>query len=73
MINRIKRFILSLQIYALDIEIAGQGECLDLVRCPLTLGKIEIARTNARAERARLRSEYNALLPVGQRITWDMA
>lgn len=73
MINRFKRFILMLQIYALDIEIAGQGECLSCVRCPLTLGKIEIARTNARAERARLRTLYNATLPPGQLRIWSVA
>ena len=44
-----------------------------MVRCPLTLGRMEIARHVTRAERTRLRGEYNATLPVGQRRTWSMA
>lgn len=37
------------------------------------LGEIEIARTNARAERARLRTLYNATLPPGQLRIWSVA
>ena len=71
--KRIKRIILLFQLYALDITISGQGECLECVSDPVLHFRITIARSNARAERARLRGEYNALLPVGRRVTWSMA
>lgn len=69
----IKRLILMFQIYALDITIAGQTEALAAIGDPVLKFRIEIARTNARQERARLRSAFNSLLPVGQRRTWRMA
>ena len=71
--NRIKRLILMFQIYALDITISGQTEALAAVGDPVLQYRIEVARTNARQERARLRSSYNAMLPVGQRTTWNLA
>jgi len=73
MLNRISRLILMARIYALDITIAGQTECLECVASPNHKQEIEIARSNARRERTRLRVEYNALLPVGQRRIWKMA
>ena len=71
--NRIKRLILMFQIYALDITISGQTEALAAVGDPVLQYRIEVARTNARQERARLRSRFNSLLPVGQRRMWRMA
>lgn len=69
----IKRMLLMFQIYALDITISGQTEALAAVDDPVLQYRIEVARTNARQERARLRSRFNSLLPVGQRRMWRMA
>lgn len=69
----IKRMLLMFQIYALDITISGQTEALAAVGDPVLQYRIEVARTNARQERARLRSRFNSLLPVGQRRMWRTA
>lgn len=69
----LKRAGLLLAIYSLDIRISGQTECLGRVRDPAQLFRIEIARSNARRERTKLRGEYNETLPVGHRKMWRMA
>lgn len=75
--KRIKRLVLMFQIYSLDIHIYGQSSWIGYMKeingCPLTIGRMEIARSNARAELARLRAEYNATLPPGKRVIWKMA
>lgn len=71
--NLIRRVGLWFAIFALDIQIDGTTKTMQLVRCPLTLGSMEIARHIARTERTRLRGEYNDTFPVGQRRTWGMA
>jgi len=73
MLNMIKRSLLWLQIYAMEILIAGQTDCLRSVADPAYRYRIEVARHVARGELARLRAEYNATLPVGQRRTWNLA
>lgn len=71
--NLIRRICLWFAIFALDIQIDGTTKTMQLVRCPMTLGRMEISRHVARTERTRLRGEYNATFPVGQRRTWRMA
>lgn len=71
--NLLKRAGLWLAIFALDIQIDGTTSAMEHVTCPMTLGRMEIARHNARTERTRLRGEYNATFPVGQRRTWRIA
>lgn len=73
MFKLINRGLLWLQIYAMEILIAGQTECIATVTNPIRVTRIEIARHIARGELARLRSEYNATFPVGQRRTWKLA
>jgi hypothetical protein len=73
MLKLIYRWLLAMQIYAMEILIAGQTECIASVGDPIYCARIEIARHVARAELARLRSAYNATLPVGKRVTWSMA
>ncbi len=77
LLNPIRRAGLWLAIFALDIHIYGQSSWISYMTeingCPLTLGGMEIARSNARAELARLRSEYNATFPPGKRVIWNMA
>lgn len=71
--NTIKLLLLWFQIYALDIHIKGQDECLALVKSPTLHFRMTVARMNARRERTRLRGEFNALLPKGKRCTWTIA
>lgn len=68
----IVRTALLFQIRSLEILIDGQGKALESVTCPLTQGRIILARHTARTELARVRSEYCAALPVGQRRIWRM-
>lgn len=69
----IRRLCLWFAIFSLDIQIDGTTKAMGLVRCPLTLGRMEIARHVARTERTRLRGEYNATFPVGKRRIWGVA
>lgn len=75
--TRIKRAMLWLQLFALEIHIEGQTKTLgwlnEIDGDPITRSNIEQAQRNARAERARLRAEYNATFRVGQRRTWRTA
>lgn len=68
----LKRIIIWFQIYELEITISGQTTCLDLVGREMQF-RILAARMIAKAELARLRSEYNATFPPGQRRTWKIA
>lgn len=70
--NIIKRAFIWFAIYELDITIKGQTACLELVSSPLLQFRIEIARSNARRERTRLRGEYESTFPVGTRRTWTL-
>lgn len=70
--NIIKRAFIWFAIYELDITIKGQTACLEMVSSPLLQFRIEIARSNARRERTRLRGEYESTFPVGTRRTWTL-
>ena len=73
----ITRIILWFQLYALEIHSEGQTKILnwpnEINGDPITRGNMDISRSNARTNLARLRSNYNATLPAGQRRTWRMA
>lgn len=71
--NIIKRAFIWFAIYELDITIKGQTACLEMVSSPLLQFRIEIARSNARRERTRLRGEYESTFPVGTRRTWTLS
>ena len=66
------RTALIFQIRSLEILIDGQCQALECVTCPMTSSRIILARHSARAELAKVRSEYCAALPVGSRRTWRM-
>ena len=68
-----RRLVLWFQIRAVEINIYGIEEAMTLVRCPLTLGNMTIARHHARRELARLRAEYCATFKPGVRRTWSAA
>ena len=70
--NIIKRAFIWFAIYELDITIKGQTACLEVVSSPLLQFRIEIARSNARRERTRLRGEYESTFPVCTRRTWTL-
>jgi len=72
-IKRIERAILAFQIFCLDITIEGQTEALSCLGDPMLKGRIEIARSNARSERASLRAQYSATFPPGHMIRWKAA
>lgn len=63
----LKRVALWFQIRAIEATIDGQTTCLACVENPALLNRIEIARHNARRERARLIGERAALLPIERR------
>lgn len=72
-INQIKRLLLLIQIYAVEIHIDGQTECIAQTRDPAMQLEMICARESARRELVRLRGEYTALLPIGVRRTWTIA
>lgn len=73
----ITRIILWFQLHSLEIHIEGQTKILNWLNeingDPITRGNMDISMSNARTNLARLRSNYNATLPAGQRRTWHMA
>lgn len=71
--NAARRLALRFQMRSLEAHIAGCDECLECVEDRITRLRIIFARAEARRELARVRSEYNALLPVGRRMTWGSA
>ena len=77
LLTLLRRAGLWLAIYALEILIKGSTDTLawlnDIAADVMLRTRVELARSGARRELARLRSEYNATLPVGQRRTWSMA
>lgn len=73
MLNLLKRWILWLKLYALDIHINDKTDALDVVGDPFLEVFIYNSREEDKAERAHLRAEYNATFPAGQRRTWAQA
>jgi hypothetical protein len=72
-LTTIRRAMLLFQIRSLEATIYGQDECLSCVGDRMLQARIIIARSMARKELARVRSEYNATLPPGKRVIWKMA
>lgn len=69
----IMRAVRWFQIRSVEIQIHGMNEALACIGDPVLCGRIQIARHIARAELVRLRGEYIALLPPGQRRIWSHA
>lgn len=68
-----KRLLILMQLYSIDLSIHGQVESLQGVEDHETRERMFAAIECLRSERARLRSEYSALLPVGKRVMWGEA
>ena len=77
MTNLIRRALIWFAIFSLEAQIKGATDTLcwlqDIHGDVMLINRIEIARSNSRRELARLRGEYNATLPIGQRRTWSLA
>ena len=71
MFKLIKRALLSVLIYAVDIEIDGYTNALNSRIAPDLRLCIEASRTFAKNERARLVSRREATYPIGQRRILD--
>ena len=71
--NRLTRWILVFQIYALDLEIERMNQMLQNILPAETRRLLELSRSIARKNRTTLRSRYTATCPVGQRRTWKTA
>ena len=72
-LNAIRRACLWFLIRELERELHDRRE---MIRLPAPCDEYTtwfIAIEHTRIELARARSEYNALLPVGQRKTWKTA
>ena len=67
------RLVTYFQVRSLEIQIDGMGKSLECVTCPMTAGKIELARHFARADLARARADYCATFPPGIRHVWRLA
>lgn len=68
-----KRLVLDMKIRTMEIQLDGINECLERVCDKDTRERMMVARRLLRKELARIRSEYNATLPVGIRRTWGLA
>lgn len=72
-LNAIHRAVAAFRVRSLEIQLHGQNEALQSVRCPDTRCAITLARIQTRRELAQARAEYVALLPAGERRTWSAA
>ncbi|HON48072.1 MAG TPA: hypothetical protein PLZ60_10015 [Kiritimatiellia bacterium] len=68
-----RRAWLLYQMRSLESHIDGMAEAIEAVDDPMLRLRIGTARAVARRDLARLRAEYSATLPVGQRATWRTA
>jgi hypothetical protein len=68
-----RRIGLWFAIRAVETQLYGIEEAMTLVRDPMTLGNMTIARHHGRRELARLRAEYIATFKPGVRRTWSAA
>ena len=73
LLKAIRLAVVKFQIRSLEITLDGQCQALETVRDPITRRRIEAAREDVRRDLTKTRAKYIALLPVGQRTTWNMA
>ncbi len=69
----IKRWLALYQLRSIEITLAGALDTLPSVRCQHTRSEMQLAIAAMRRELAAARARYIALLPPGQRITWELA
>ena len=73
LINRIKRAWFLFMVRSLERELHDQREAAMCVKNNPDLTRIMLAEVETREELAHYRAEYIALLPVGERRTWELA
>ena len=73
LLKAIRLAVVKFQIRSLEITLDGQCQALETVRDPITRRRIEAAREDVRRDLTKTRAKYSAMLPVGQRTTWNMA
>ena len=71
--NAIRRACLWFLIRELERELHDRREMMRLSMCVTDYTTLFISCEKTSSELARARSEYNALLPIGQRKTWRTA
>lgn len=69
----LKRLWLGFLIRCDEIHLADLRTAYQNVRDVRTLVNVMLAIDETEAKLAKLRSEYNATLPIGQRKTWKVA
>lgn len=69
----LKRWLAHYRMRCLEINLAGMVETLQHVRCTETRLRMLLAIPTASRELCRARAEYQATLPPGRRIVWDLA
>lgn len=73
MILSARRAFAKFRVRSLEIQLHGQNESLQTVRCEETRLAIFLARRITQRALVKARADYNALLPVGERKTWSEA
>ena len=73
LINFIHRSWLLFMVRSLERELHDQREASQQVRSVSDLKRIMISEGETRAELAKCRSQYTALLPIGEINVWPMA
>ena len=73
LINLIQRAMCLFMIRSLERELHDQMNALGHVRSVNDLKRIILSAADTRRHLAHYRSEYTALLPIGQRKTWANA
>lgn len=73
LINLIQRGMTKFMIRSLERELHDQMNALGYVKSVSDFKRISLSAADTRRHLAYYRSEYNALLPIGQRKTWANA
>lgn len=71
--NRLKRAWFLFMVRSLERELHDQREAVMHVTNSPDLTRIMLAEIETREELAHYRAEYCALLPIGERRTWELA
>lgn len=73
MMHTIRRALALFKARSLEIELQGQNDAMQSVSCPETRIAISLARQQTRRALVAARASYLALLPSGNRRTWEVA
>ena len=68
-----RRWLAWYRMRSVEINLAGMVETYPHVKCQDTRRGMELAIRRASKELCRARAEYQAFLPPGERIVWEVA